>query len=328
MIHCDLLWALIYRYAYLNCIFCCNFTRLMINRGILRTCFILVMSLVSKMVLGTGTDLDSSLLAFEKMKNGPAKVQLGKDFSNAFLAEKQYEESNVFAEKTLVQAQMLQDTPNMAWAYQRLGINAFRQLQPYDAVSVYFLRGLNLYEALGDSAEISWCHLQLGLVDYSLADHKQAADHFSRSIAVGGNSEQVSTARYLLGLSYSELGEFEKASELLHASLDDYAANDPERELSVRAFLGKLKFNRGDYKGSIDYLEDAIKQYPSPSDSQSLCVPRAYLAMAYYWFGDMEQAIYNGRFVVDYADITSGVTYWIEASKILHQALAKEGEYG
>jgi len=132
--------------------------------------------------------------------------------------------------------------------------------------------------------------------------------------------------RYLLGICYSELGNFDQAHQLLHESVTEYAAGDPERIVTVRAFISKLYFNQKKYVECIRELEDALVDYPRNSDSASVSPVRAFLSAAYLKFGDLEKTIENGEFVLNNVDVTSGITYWMIAASSLHKAYRRSGK--
>ncbi|MFY0644321.1 MAG: tetratricopeptide repeat protein [Bacteroidia bacterium] len=270
-------------------------------------------------------NLDSLLTHFSTVEDDQEKLKTGLNLARTYRGAKQYEEADFYADEAMKLALALRDTAGLARAHLCKGVNAFRSLKPYDLVSIHFLRSLNLFEHLNDSINRSWCLMQLGLIDYSIGDMEQAAENFENSIKYNpGLDDDIATARYLLGLSYSELGEFELANELLESSLTTYAANDAERELFVRTFIGRLKYNQGNYHESIAYLEEALSNFPL-DDKASIAATRAYLSLCYLEVGDYKKAIYNGQYTIKHTDIESGILYWLEASKSLHKALAANG---
>lgn len=205
----------------------------------------------------------------------------------------------------------------------------FLTLKPYDVISTYFLKSLRIFDQINDSLGKAKCQLQLGLIQYLAESYEEAVKYFEDGIAnCGTDGPGASTMRYLLGICYSELGNFDQAHQLLHESVTEYAAGDPERIVTVRAFIGKLYFNQKKYDECILELENALIEYPRNSDSGTVSPVRAFLSAAYLEKGDLKKTIQNGEFVLKNVDVTSGITYWMMAASSLHRAYRLQGENG
>jgi len=275
---------------------------------------------------GVMAQQDSLINLIESQDTDTSKIDLQLNLAWHWIGSKRFDEADSIIESTLSVSTELDYQRGLAGYYYQKGLLYFRILKPYDQVSTSFLNSLRLYDQINDSLGKSKCQLQLGLIQYLINNYAEAVKYFEEGIVnCGGNGRRSEIMRYLAGICYSELGQFDRAERLLNESLLEYAAGDPEKIVTVRAFIGKLYFNQKRYQECISELEDALIEYPRNSDSVTVSPVRAFLSAAYLQIGNIEKTIQNGEFVLNNVDVSSGLSYWLMAASSLHQAYSLIG---
>lgn len=209
--------------------------------------------------------------------------------------------------------------------YLRARIN-LANFAPYDQATIDLLRSLKLYEQIEDTEGMGEVLLQLGVVNYSLGNFKTAAEQFKECGNVSPNKGISSVAQYLLGLSYSELGRYKEARDLLQNSLKNYTRGDGEKEIVVKGFIGKLMINQGNVEEGVEYLEQVLHDYEGIYEKNNYAPVHAFLSTGYSQLEDFDRVIEHAEFVLEYVKIASGSIYYLEAIENIHQAYAEQGE--
>ena len=194
-------------------------------------------------------------------------------------------------------------------------------LQPVDKATTHFIKSLRLFEEINDSTGMSDCHLQLGVINYSVQNFQDAADALIRSMET---APKVNPARsmiiYLLAICYSELGEYALADQMFRESLAKYAGTDNNRRLMVKTFQGKLLCNQGYYHQAIKFLENTLSLFDTVLSKDDLSPTYSFLSTAYLGVKDYRNCIRTGELAVKNVGSNSGVSYLIEAEGNLYKA--------
>ena len=96
------------------------------------------------------------------------------------------------------------DSPSRAGLIHQLG-NFARDRGDYDEAERHYQRALEIFERLGDEAEMIWSHYQLGNIAYLRGDYNEAARQYQRALDISERlGDQVGIAT-----SYSQLGGLE-----------------------------------------------------------------------------------------------------------------------
>jgi class 3 adenylate cyclase/lipopolysaccharide biosynthesis regulator YciM len=198
-----------------------------------------------------------------------------------------------------------------------------------DYATTYLLKSLEIFTQLKDSLNISNCNLQLGVLNFDIDGFHDAIQYLQKTLDhIKGNDYAESTAHFLMALSYSELGEFDKSQEYFGLALEGYEGVNTEMELQVHTFLGKMYINQGDFDKAVNYLLKSISSYKSLVEEENLAPPYAFLSTAYLALENYEKTIEYGLLAYNFALNQNGSQLYIrEAEKNLHQAYQYKGNF-
>jgi adenylate cyclase len=270
-------------------------------------------------------DLDSLISVHDKLPSGEDKVNLELSIARN-LWSNDLPTTKSYLTQALELSRSINYTEGEAKSLLMLGKLKLNSFSPYDEVTTLVLASLKKFELIEDSSGIAECLLQLGVVNYSLNSFENSSKLLIQCISTSPvRSKLVPTARYLLGLCYSEMGRYDEAHELLKMSMTDYAIGNEEREILVEGFIGKLLCNQGKYHESITKLETALETHKEFDDSTIHSPIHAFLSTAYLKIGNMDKVVVHAEYAVINNNLSSGVIYFLEAAGNLHQAYALTG---
>lgn len=271
-------------------------------------------------------NIDSLTQVYDGMSLSPEKTQLELRIANAYWRNGDLEISKTYASKAINSSRALEDMEKEARGLLLLGRLKLASFSPFDEVTVLFLKSLKLYDQINDSSGRTDCLLQLGVVNYSLGSYESAVKYLEECVEICPKENKTSVvANYLLGLSYSELGSYNKAYALLQRAMWEYADGDDEKKLMVNAFIGKLLLNQSKTDESITTLEAALQKYQGLEDSTIYSPLHSFLSSAYFQKGEINKAIEHAEYSVEHSNLQSGVIYYLEACETLHKAYAITG---
>lgn len=113
-------------------------------------------------------------------------------------------------------------------------------------------------KTITDKYDISRCYFYLAQSYHDGADYKNSIINYQKRIGRGGWEEEVYYSRLMIGKCYCNLEKYDKAKKMF---LKCYKYH-PDRAEPLY-FLGKIYYDMGDYKNSVNPLEIAI-QIPFP----------------------------------------------------------------
>ncbi len=168
--------------------------------------------------------------------------------------------------------------------------------EPRDQPTRHFLESLAIYTRLEIDTGIVRCNLQLGVLNYGLQNYSAAITYLNNIIEIGSvDAYKFGLAFYLLGLSYSELGEFDQAEKMFEKTRLAFDPPNPNFLVQLETFRGKMFINQGDYKKAIDHLYNVKKDYSTQIEANNYTPVYAFLSTAYLKNKDYENAINFAR---------------------------------
>src|SRR5690606_15758224 len=100
------------------------------------------------------------------------------------------------------------------------------------------------------------CNLQLGVLSFDIKNYVAAEQYFQQVLRAEGEGKRFqSVARYLLALSYSELGKYDLAEQTFDLAAGEVAPSDSMFHLQVLTFKGKMYANKGAPDKAIALLD-------------------------------------------------------------------------
>ncbi|PCJ22578.1 MAG: hypothetical protein COA94_08990 [Rickettsiales bacterium] len=151
------------------------------------------------------------------------------------------------------------------------------------------------------SSDKSRILLKQALGEYHLRidQDKQAKELFRQVVSDNKkhrdqNSTETATSLVLFAITLVDFAENDKAQELITTALNIFEKNkeDDNNIAWAKVWLGVIQRNNGDYKKSIDLLEQAVSIYDKNKKEQSLYWAYVYLGSSYVSIGNNEKAKY------------------------------------
>lgn len=235
----------------------------------------------------------------------------------------------VYANKALILAERIPYYSKQADILLLLGKIELTNFGPRDRPTKNILKSLQIYTELHDDVGITKANMQLGILSFEMQNYEDASRYFLE-ITKNKNATQIvnGTAQYLLALSYSELGEFDKAEEMFNLAIKNYGNDNAQHIMQINSFYGKMFTNKGDYTKAIEILSEIIKTNPQLKDSTALVPAYAFISTAYLKNNNFNQSIKYGSLVVELCKNNGSLgIYLIEAVASLCKAYELTGNY-
>jgi len=209
--------------------------------------------------------------------------------------QEKYDSSLKYAQLAYQAATTNSDKKGLADANLMLGKLKLSSFDPSDEAIGYFLKSLELYGQLDDKRGLADSYLQLGVHGYSTGNYADAVDYLLLSVENAPNNKGlVETAHYLLAICYSELGEFDKSSQMFDLSAVEYGNRGPSFAANLEAFRGKMYSNKGDYQQAVDHHVSVLEKYQSQVKPFEFVPTYSFLSTAYLKTKDYPNAIKYG----------------------------------
>jgi len=271
--------------------------------------------------------IDSLLIWLSNSKNDSAKVDLLNNISYEYW-KLHYTELNNLANPYTDSALSLAKKINYQNGLARVLFlkGKFLVSRSFDKATSFLLQSLTIYDKLNDINGIADCHLQLGVISYSLQNYTEALGHFKKCIADKNVNPNTSTiAHYLLAICYSETDSIQAALSHFTIALWGYKIKrDTTGIIQCFTYIGKMYINTGENREAVKSLMDAVhlgKQ--NKVDPSTLDRTYSFLSTAYLHIQQLDSAIYYGEIAVKDNDwLTSK-----EAMASLGEAYGKKGIY-
>lgn len=164
------------------------------------------------------------------------------------------------------------------------------------------MQSLSLYEALHDSGNIADCHLQLGVISYTLQNFADAELHFSKAINTGSiNSRTKTIAHYLLALTLSETSKIMSAIGHFNIALKGYSLlQDSVGIIQCNTYIGKMYLNINEPQKALDQLLQTVELGKKANvENSTLQRTYAFLSTAYLQTNNTTKTIEYGLLAID-----------------------------
>lgn len=259
-------------------------------------------------------------------RNDSTRAQLLNLISEKYLKEKNFSRDSVclYADSAFIVAQKTLFKREMARA---LYLKGRALINNTDHANQYLLKSLGLYEAINDSGNIADCHLQLGVISYTLQNYADAEQHFLKSINTSSiNSRTKTIAHYLLALTLSETNKVMSAIGHFNVALKGYSLlQDSIGIIQCNTYIGKMYLNIHEPGKALDQLLHTL-ELGNKANVENNILQRTYafLSAAYLQTGNSGKAIKYGLLSID---SNSDALTKKEALGNLAQAYALTGNY-
>lgn len=247
----------------------------------------------------------------------------------AYQANDNNDSALVYTKNALICAQKIADKRKQADVLLLQGKIEITSFGPRDAPTMHLLKSLDIYTQLKDSIGIANSNLQLGILGFEMRNYPDAVEYFLTTIQYSKEEDRLfGIAQYLLALSYSELGDFDKAKDMFEIARLHYGKDYPDRIMQINSFIGKMYINSGDYDTAIQHLNDIIRTHPELENDNALAPTYAFLSSAYLLSGDFANAIKSGNKAVELCQNNGAFSIYLkEAQESLYKAYEHTGNF-
>ena len=190
------------------------------------------------------------------------------------------------------------------------------------------LSSLEIFTRLGDKEYVSRCYMQLGLINYMIEFYEEAV----RNLELAVEANENHTAKYLLALSYTKIGDFPHALDYFNRSIEYYETMAETKYLSqCYQYMGQLYLEMNQTDSSFIALRKA-KQFMGPdTDEMDMIRWYAFISKAFLETSQIDSAIYYGeksfRLETQKVDVLKDEISLIEATHTLSQAYRQKRMY-
>ncbi|MBN2175367.1 MAG: tetratricopeptide repeat protein [Bacteroidales bacterium] len=170
--------------------------------------------------------------------------------------------SKEYALLALDQAEMHQDSPDMATAYKAIG-SIYYYLGHYSEVIVYYDSSLAIYRQVGDSSGLSKVWNNMGLVFQKMGEYEKSIEYHLKSLDFKINiadSAGMASSYNNIGSIYYDLEDYSKSFEYFRKALEIAQRLDNKQTVaSIMNNLGLISQEEGKYNESLDYFNQSLK---------------------------------------------------------------------
>lgn len=156
----------------------------------------------------------------------------------------------------------------------------------------YLLNSLEIFSRLDDKHNMSRCYMQLGLINYMIEFYEEGI----RNLLLAVETNNLPTAKYLLALSYTKIGDFSNALNYFNQAIDYYSSSGQNSYLhQCYLHMGQLYLDMGQVDSSFVALEKS-RQYRKALDGETDMIRwYAFLSRAFLESGQVDSSIYYGE---------------------------------
>lgn len=156
----------------------------------------------------------------------------------------------------------------------------------------HLLSSLEIFSQLGDKEYMGRCYMQLGMINYMIEFYEEGIRNLLLAIEVN----DIPTAKYLLALSYTKIGDFPNALSYFRQAIDYYESAGEDHYLSqCYLHMGQLYLDMDQVDSSFIALQQS-KYYMEPDrEEEDMIRWYAFLSRAYLDSRQIDSAIYYGE---------------------------------
>jgi adenylate cyclase len=192
----------------------------------------------------------------------------------------------------------------------------------------HLLSSLEIFSSLEDQDYIGRCYMQLGMINYMIEFYEEGI----RNLLLAIEANDIPTAKYLLALSYTKIGDFPSALDYFKQAIDYYASVGENHYLSQSYLhMGQLYLDMDQVDSSFVALEKSRYYMEPDRDETDMIRWYAYLSRAYLESQKIDSAIYYGeksyKLETGKEEVLKDDIALIEATRTLSKAYNQKGNY-
>ncbi len=194
-----------------------------------------------------------------------ANIKRWLDEGNAHYRANRFEEALVAYERAI------QLEPNSALAYYNKG-RVLSSLERYQEAQQQYQRALEIFEALGDRADMASSYHQLGILAYLEGDYQEARRQYQRALEIFeelGDRADMARGYHQLGILAQQQGDYQEAQQQYQRSLEIFEEQLGNRADMAKSYhqLGILAYLQGDYQEALATFNQALELNPRDTDT-------------------------------------------------------------
>jgi class 3 adenylate cyclase/tetratricopeptide (TPR) repeat protein len=192
----------------------------------------------------------------------------------------------------------------------------------------YLLNSLEIFSRLDDRYNMARCYMQLGLINYMIEFYEEGIHNLLLAV----ETDDHPTAKYLLALSYTKIGDFPNALNYFKQAIDHYSSNGQNNYLhQCYLHMGQLYLDMGQVDSSFIALERSRQYKESEAGEMDMIRWYAYLSRAFLESGQIDSALYYGeksyKLETGKEERLKDGMALIEATHTLSKAYNQKGQY-
>ncbi|MBN2003326.1 MAG: tetratricopeptide repeat protein [Anaerolineae bacterium] len=165
----------------------------------------------------------------------------------------------------------LEDHGGQADALYQMGVLAY-ELGDYPQAKPWLVRAAELYQEVGDTANVGWSVMHVGLVDLKQANYDQAVKHHARALSLAeslGDTYQIGIHLTNAGVVMLRLGAYSRAIQLFKKSLKMKLENgDVTGQGFTHYYLGQVYLDQDDIEKADTAFKAARDLWLSLADNE------------------------------------------------------------
>jgi adenylate cyclase len=263
---------------------------------------------------------------FELSSCDSTSLHVNHDSAQSLYRKESYSKAKHIFSELIPCAREIDQKAILAQSLVRVGQLLLREDEPLDLPTQNFLEAMSLFEEINNNKGIASCHLQLGVVDFSMKRYEYAVDHFLKIQELDEASGIHPVTNYLLALSYSELEQFPEAEKMFELARSNFPEDDSLFHLQIACHYGKMLLNKGEAENALKHLNAVLNTYQEFVKKEDFSPIYAFLSSTYVELQDYPKAIESGRQAYAFSSKSGAQTLYLkEALESLHLAFSKSG---
>jgi signal transduction histidine kinase len=202
--------------------------------------------------------------------------------------------SFVLSKEAVKIARSINYSKGLAHGLKSLGFCFVRTAKNEEALPMLH-ESLSLFESLNDWEGQAVVHGYLAIIQRNRGDLGTALELGFKALELSqrtGFKENEGTDLYQIGVTYNQLGNFEKALDYLYRSLSIFRENRNRLfESYPTNVIGSIYFESGDYSKALDYFEEALASRQESLDKLGEAGSLDNIGYAHFKLGNYSEAL-------------------------------------
>lgn len=195
----------------------------------------------------------------------------------------------------------------------------------------YLYKALTQFRKLKDASGEANAFLQIGLIHYLQKQYNDAIENLGYSADIykrESRDSSLSTVYYLMGLSYVNLKQWEKAEEMLNAALaKNLITNNNDRYFEYYVALADLYTLQEKYDEASIIFKKVFSTWNDPNDKYGTCMVLVPYSRMLIGKGELDSAYNTLQNALVIANEFSLIDFKINILNLLSQYHSKKGEF-